>query len=291
MDTAKVEDYDFYEALPEELICPICMKVLSEPHLVNCCEQHFCKGCLDKWSQNDNTCPHCRSTDFSHILLKQKSRKIGELKVYCPNKKHGCKCVLKIRECGDHLSTINIEGCSYVKLSCPLNCKAEVFRGDIRRHTEELCPKRSISCIHCNLSGDHQFIVGDHTDQCPCYPLLCPQGCKQSLIRKDLESHVDTCPLEPVSCPFSEFGCRARIPREDLEKHVETNMLHHMTELAKSHAMLREDNITLKKRVVTLQADHEALKSDYEALKESHTWGGKGRVMGRSRGRGRGRVM
>ena len=47
-------------------------------------------------------------------------------------------------------------------------------------------------------------------------------------------------------------------------------MLHHMTELAKSHAMLREDNITLKKRVVTLQADHETLKGDHEALKESH---------------------
>ena len=107
---------------------------------------------------------------------------------------------------GDHLSTINNGGCSYAKLSCPFN---------IRCHIKELCPKRSVICIHCNLSGDHQFIVGDHTDQCPCYPLLCPQGCKQSVIRKDLESHVDTCPLEPVSCPFSEFNLAA-----ELEFHV-----------------------------------------------------------------------
>ena len=126
--------------------------------------------------------------------------------------------------------------CSYVKLGCPFKSKAKLFRGDIRCHMKELCLKRSVSCVHCNLSGDHQFIVGDHTDQCPCYPLLCPQGCKQSVIRKDLESHVDTCPLEPVSCPFSESGCRARILHKDLEKHIEANMLHHLTELAKSHA-------------------------------------------------------
>ena len=245
------KDYDFFEALPEKLTCPICMKALSEPHLVNCCETVFCKGCLDKWSQNAKTCPHCRSTDFSHMLLKQQSRKIGELKVYCPNKKHGCECVLKISEYGDHLSTTNNKGCSYVTLSCPFNCKTEVFRGNMPNHTQKQCPKRTVTCIHCKLLGEYQFITGTHVNQCPEYPLPCPQGCDQAVIRKDLETHRDTCPLQPVLCPFSESGCKARIPRRDLEKHIETNMLHHITTLAKSHAMLKEE--------------HEKLKKDYEA--------------------------
>ena len=260
---AAVEDYDFFEPLPAELTCPICMKVLSEPHLVNCCERYFCKGCLDKWSQNDNTCPHCRSTDFSHMLLKQQSRKIGELKVYCPNKKHGCKSVLKISECGDHLSATNDKGCSYVKLNCPFNCKTEVFRADMASHTQKQCPKRCVTCIHCKLTGKHEFITGNHINRCQEYPLLCPQGCGL-VIRKDLETHHDICPLKPVSCPFNVFGCKTQIPRKDLEKHIETNMLHHMTTLAKSHATLKEEH-------VMLQADHKALKKDYIALKKSHT--------------------
>ena len=94
-------DYEFAGELPEELTCSICMKVSIQPHLVNCCENQFCKKCLDKWQKKNRLCPHCRSEEFSTILLKQRSRKIGELKVYCPNKQHGCKEELKIAEYAD----------------------------------------------------------------------------------------------------------------------------------------------------------------------------------------------
>ena len=63
--SGKKVDYQFVEDLPEELTCFICMKVLCQPHLVNCCKQSFCKECLDGWCTNNKTCPHCRSTDFS----------------------------------------------------------------------------------------------------------------------------------------------------------------------------------------------------------------------------------
>ncbi len=41
-------DYEFVEELQDELMCSICMKVLNEPQMVNCCEQRFCKNCLTK---------------------------------------------------------------------------------------------------------------------------------------------------------------------------------------------------------------------------------------------------
>ena len=232
-------DFKFVQPLPEELTCSICMKVLCEPHLVNCCEQQYCKGCLDKWRKKNKTCPHCRSTDFSSMLLKQKSRKVGELKVYCLNKQHGCKAELKISECESHLSTTNDKGCSYVQLDCPNDCKAKEFRGAMETHTQKKCPKRVVCCKLCKLKGEYQVIAGKHVNKCPSYPLPCPLGCGTELIRKDLKSHRSTCPLEPVLCPFSGLGCKTKVCRKDLEKHMETSTLQHMTVLAESHTALQ----------------------------------------------------
>ena len=102
---AKDIDYEFVEDPAEELTCSICMKVLCEPHLMNCCGQQFCEHCLEKWLLKNKTCPHCRSANFSHIFMHPTSRKVGNLKVYCPNKQDGCKVVLKICEYEQHLST------------------------------------------------------------------------------------------------------------------------------------------------------------------------------------------
>ncbi len=35
-------DYEFVEELQDDLMCSICMKVMNEPQMVNCCEQRFC---------------------------------------------------------------------------------------------------------------------------------------------------------------------------------------------------------------------------------------------------------
>lgn len=139
-------DYEFVEALREEMTCSICMKVLCNPHLVNCCEQQFCEGCLMKWLQSKSTCPHCRSVGFKSMLMTQKSRKIGELKVYCSNKQHGCKAELKINEYDNHLSTVNDKGCAYVKLACPNDCDAKVLRGEMVAHTSEVYAPNVLLC-------------------------------------------------------------------------------------------------------------------------------------------------
>ena len=250
--SGKKVDYQFVEDLPEELTCSICMKVLCQPHLVNCCEQSFCKECLDEWCMKNKTCPHCRSTDFSTILLKQKTRKVGQLKVYCPNKQHGCKAELKISEYDGHLSLANNKGCSYVLLDCPNDCKAKVFRGEMETHIREKCPKRVVSCEWCKLEGEYQLVVGDHVKTCPSFPLPCPLGCGAELTRKDLKPHCSTCPLVPIPCPFRGLGCKTMVCRKDLDKHIETSTPQHMTVLAESH--------------MTLQAEHAALQNKLKAI-------------------------
>ena len=251
-------DYEFVEALPEELTCSICMKVLCQPHLVNCCEQQFCKECLDEWFRSNKikTCPHCRSTDFSTILLKQKSRKVGELKVYCLNKRHGCKAELKISEYENHLRQLNplsastAEVCQYIEVNCPNQCTAiMIFLGEVKKHLLKECPRRSVACAYCNARGEHRNIVGTHIEECPSYPLACPLRCGARLIRRDLESHRSTCPLECVLCPFSGSGCKTKIHRKDLEKHVETNTTQHVIMLAESHAVLQAEHAALQSKV------------------------------------------
>ena len=268
--SGKKVDYQFVEDLPEELTCSICMKVLCQPHLVNCCEQQFCKQCLNEWCRKNKTCPHCRSTDFSTILLKQKTRKVGQLKVYCPNKKHSCKAELKISEYDSHLSLANNKGCSYVLLDCPNDCKAKVFRGEMETHTREKCPNRIVSCEWCKLEGEYQLVAGEHLKKCPSFPLPCPLGCGVELIRKDLESHHSTCPLELVPCPLRGLGCMTKVCRKDLDKHTETSTLQHMTKLAKSHTTLQAEHKALQTGQRALQTEHRSLQAGYRALQAEH---------------------
>ena len=225
---------------------------------MNCCGQYFCKDCLEKWLLKNKTCPQCRSTDFSHVFMHPTSRKVGNLKVYCPNRQHGCKMVIKISEYEQHLSTTDDRRCLYVKLKCPNDCTAGVFRGEMQGHIQKECPRRLVSCFHCNLQGEHQHITGDHDKECPLYPLLCPQGCKDTLLRI---AHRDTCPLEPVLCPFHQLGCKAEVCRKDLAKHVDTSSLQHMTVLAKSHMALSEQH-------AVLEEEHDEMKADYAKLRE-----------------------
>ena len=257
--SGKDVEYQFVEALPEELTCSICMKVLCEPHMVNCCEQSFCKECLSKWSRRNSSCPHCRSTDFSTIFRKQVNRKVGELKVYCPNKQHGCTAELKISEYEGHLSLANNKGCSYVELDCPNKCLAKVFRGEMGVHTREKCSRRIVSCELCNSKGEYELIAGDHVKMCPSFPVPCPRGCVAKLVRKDLESHPSTCPLEPVPCPFRGLGCKTTACRKDLDKHIETSTPQHMTVLAESHMALQAQH-------TALQAEHARSENKLKAI-------------------------
>ncbi len=239
-------DYEFVGELQDELMCSICMKVLNEPQLVNCCEQRFCKNCLTKWMTKKKTCPHCRSDDFSHMLSKRQEDRISKLLVYCANKAHGCESTLKVSEYQHHLSVDNPQGCFFTKLPCPIQCGADIFCGDLDNHRKAKCPKRRVQCQYCKSEGEYQMITGGHTDTCPCYPLACPQACGAEVLRKDLTAHQGVCPLEPVACPFSDIGCKVKVPRQDLDKHMQSSMLQHMTDMAKSHTALKQEHEALK---------------------------------------------
>ena len=56
----EVNSVDFYTSILDQ--CAICLKPMSETIMTKC-KHKFCKNCLNKWLDQKNTCPMCRTKD------------------------------------------------------------------------------------------------------------------------------------------------------------------------------------------------------------------------------------
>ena len=226
--------------LPDDYQCMICAKVLNEPHLTDCCGQHFCQACLEQWfkKQAKKICPHCRSETFAHMRDLPLKRKIDVLEVYCPNQDGGCKEVMKLGVLNDHKNK-----CGFATVTCTQGCGKLILRKDLTQHCNDECLKRKIKCKYCSKVDRYEVINGMHTIVCEEYPMKCPRGCQSvdEIKRKDLKKHAEVCPLEEVQCPFSEAGCDASFLRKDLSIHIEANGQQHLMKMMIAYNMLKED--------------------------------------------------
>ena len=200
---------------PEEYICTVCSRVMTEPHLTDCCGQHFCLGCLERWYQSRGfkQCPHCRSIAFDHIVNLPLKRKINRLDVYCPNKEKGCQVATELGQLKAHLGK-----CDYTELMCTQGCQRKIFRKDTREHIKFICPKRIILCPYCHTHGCFDNISTQHRQVCQEYPVGCPQKCSEGgkqIKRKHLQDHKKICPLEPITCDF----CNEMLLRQKMKAH------------------------------------------------------------------------
>ena len=118
------------------------------------------------------------------------------------------------------------------------------------------CKYRPYKCEHCDHEDTYQAItVGtkykgwslfgtrSHYDECPEYPLPCPNKCgAKNIKRKDMAGHRESCPLEPLDCPFKDAGCTESIARKDMDSHMERNTQQHILKLFHSHQELVKSN-------------------------------------------------
>ena len=260
---ASVMEYNFVHNLPEEYTCQVCMKLLDEPQATDCCGQHFCRACLNHWFQQKGKkqCPHCRSETFAHILYLPLKRKINELKVYCSNQERGCTQTMKLEELEKHLSTDNPNGCGYVNVKCPnKGCVVTCLRKDLVNHSNNTCLQRKVKCKYCGQIGQYEYITRlsdnlGHVDNCLEYPVDCPRRCDtiRDLKRKDLEAHKEVCPLEPVECPFSEAGCKQLLVRKDLDGHIQSSTQQHLLNLMATNTDLMTSHKTLMRECKEFQ--------------------------------------
>ena len=62
-------------------------------------------------------------------------------------------------------------------------------------HTEVECPRRKVDCQYCQLSGEYQFIEGQHKEECPKFPINCPNKCEVGSIPCEaVLAHRQECP-------------------------------------------------------------------------------------------------
>ena len=188
------------------------------------------KCCLDNVKNTVaiiNVCPVCRDEKFVTFLNKQADREIKSLHIYCANKEKGCEWQGELNDINNHLG--NSDGCQFEVVKCFNECGKVIQRQYLTSHVETECPRRKVNCQYCHDTGEHQFIEGQHKEECPKLPLPCPNKCEVGNIPyKGMEAHRKECPLEMIQCEYYSVGCEVRMARKDQEKHENEKAKEHL---------------------------------------------------------------
>ena len=159
---------------PKELQteCSICLELLRDPEMVNCCGYKFCRTCIRPVLNRKKPCPLCGQRNISTMADRQLQRTLNDLQVYCQHAEDGCKWEGKLGGVAGHLNgeytpENRLEGCGHVQVECP-ECGDVCPRKDGRSHMEEECPEAQLSCKFHHI------------------------GCREVLSRKDMQQHVQS---------------------------------------------------------------------------------------------------
>ena len=225
-------EYKFVNPPPDRCICYICDFPSRDAYMTGrCCEgQTICKSCLDQWQKTTGNmkCPVCREEKGSFSENFPIKREIKSLHIYCTNKEKGCEWQGELNDINNHLG--NSDGCQFEQVKCSNECGKMIQRQYLTSHVETECPRREVNCWYCHDTGEHQFIEGQHKEECPKLPLPCPNKCEVgSVPREDMEAHRKECPLEMIQCEYYSVGCkRVKLARKDQEKHDNDNVKEHL---------------------------------------------------------------
>ena len=220
--------YHFVDMLEgSDLLCKICRLPSRNPHLSSCCGHIFCKGCIENEKAKNivDACPVCSDAEFPVVQNKQIDRAVRTLHVYCSNEKEGCQWQGEVDNIVAHLGH-----CQYESVECEnSDCGKHVQRQFLESHIKLNCLYRGVNCQYCHITGKHWFIESKHKDECPKYPLPCPNGCEAgTILRQDLNQHREVCPLEIIICEYFGMGCEVKIPRNCIEDHNRKNADKHL---------------------------------------------------------------
>ena len=218
-------EYQFVDTPSDTLVCKICQYVSREPYLSLCCGHTFCKSCLEGAKRATtiiDACPICRDEDFVTVFNKQANRIVRNLSVFCTNKKKGCEWQGEVNKIANHLK--NSDACQFENMTCPNDCGMCLQRQYLSSHIEDECMCRKVDCQYCHITGEHQFVVSGHKEQCPKFPVPCPNKCgADNTPREYIGEHRKVCPLEEVTCPND---CGTTLQRQYLTTHIKVECPH-----------------------------------------------------------------
>ncbi len=269
--------------------CPICLQVLREPYMVECCGYRFCQPCVNRIKKAGSKCPLCNQFFSMSIPDKQLRRILNERKIFCVLQSHGCSWQGQMNSIQNHINISNgslpSNGscCQYVPVPCKF-CNVLYIRIDMETHEDE-CPLKPVHCEHCrNYTAPYHDVINHH-DECPCYPTLCPNKCSDfKFKREDVEMHLSvTCLLQDIPCEFSYTGCNIVKNRKDMPDHLKENMELHLQLLSDKHQdleirchELEDQNQQLKQYMnlcALLQIENEVTKKELKKFKDGNLKG------------------
>ena len=264
--------YCFVDQLHDRFICVICHLPSREPYMTGeCCQgQTVCKSCLGLAVKMSNNCPICRSQNFVTHPNWHLTREIRNLHIYCTNKEKGCEWQGELNDINNHLGNSN--GCQFEEVKCSNECGKMIKRRYLTSHVETECPRRKVNCQYCHDTGEHQFIEGQHKEECAKILLPCPNNCEVATVpREDLESHRKECSLEMIQCEYHNVGCDVMIARKDWERHKKENMEEHLmgTHQQLTVALRQIDHLTVMLNSLLTQPKNSNVANSISVVKWS----------------------
>ena len=229
-------EYEFvttHTEILEELQCPICLELVSDPVQTNC-GHIFCGKCIKR----TKTCPIDRKT-FTVTPDEFNKRRLKNFKVKCPNSEKGCYWQGDLGEAEKHTRDV----CQFTVVACRnVDCNEEMTRQELDEHMRNLCLQRKYNCPHCHKESTYHNVTTKHFTICKDMPLPCPGGCgTQGLVRKSMEQHLLTeCPEEVVPCTtYAIAGCEEVVKRKSLQQHLQEKDQHLAVALSQCTFLLR----------------------------------------------------
>ena len=251
-------DYSFLDPPHGRYICKVCQLPSRDPYMTgSCCRgQILCKICLDqtlRYYATPNYCPLCRKEGFVSYPNWQLDREIKSLYIYCTNKEKGCEWCGELCDINNHLG--NLDGCQYEEVKCSNECGKIMQRQHVAKHVENECSNRKSECPHCQVTGEYQFIEGQHKKVCPKLLVPCPNNCDIGLmLREDLEAHRKECTLEIAQCDYHDVGCKDMVSCKNQKKHIEEKREEHLMMTKLDLTNTRAQLADALKRIDTLES-------------------------------------
>ena len=255
--------------------CSICLCVLREPYLLDCCGYSFCKSCIEPIKSEKKPCPLCAVQFTTCIADKRLQRTLNDLQVYCAQKDEGCEWVGQLVNLEQHLNanpllendSERLSGCQLTSLECQ-HCGDSCFRRDLVDHETSVCSQRPYSCEYCrDFKSTFEDVTSNHWSVCPDRPVPCPNGCGSSPELKQLKDHLKECPLEVVECAFRYAGCIEKLPRKEMPEHITQSLAIHMSLQATNH---QREQKKLLCQISELQQLHQQSRMEVAELRREN---------------------
>ena len=170
---------DFY-------ICTKCNGVMRNACQIGDEQNPFCEICVEEGKQ-------------SQPMVKSREN-ISGLRTKCPLTSRGCEWEGSLGEIDSHL-----DECPELIINCSNMCGIILKEFEQINHYEKECPNRIVSCGYCEATIRHKELE-NHDKICLESPIICPNQCLKSLVRKEMELHVEKeCPNTLIACPYKEM--------------------------------------------------------------------------------------